>query len=167
MKVKVCVLALLLCLLTAGSSPASAAPSNPFQVPVTLSSAQGTFTGVFEVVRFAVKNGNLTAIGTLTGTVTNALGQIVGTVNINNVNLPVQQITGSCQILHLELGPLDLDLLGLRVHLNRIILDVTAQSGPGNLLGNLLCSLANLLNRGLTPLQQIADILNQILSIFG
>jgi hypothetical protein len=51
-----------------------------------------------------------------------------------------------CPILHLELGPLDLNLLGLRVHLNQVVLDVTAIPGPGNLLGNLLCAIAGLLD---------------------
>jgi len=37
----------------------------------------------------------------------------------------VLQATGSCRILHLELGPLDLDLLGLVVHLDRVVLDIT------------------------------------------
>ena len=48
----------------------------------------------------------------------------------------------------LTLGPLDLNLLGLMVHLDQVVLDITAQSGAGNLLGNLLCSVANLLNGG-------------------
>jgi hypothetical protein len=51
-----------------------------------------------------------------------------------------------CPILHLELGPLDLNLLGLRVQLNQVVLDVTAIPGPGNLLGNLLCAVAGLLD---------------------
>jgi hypothetical protein len=51
-----------------------------------------------------------------------------------------------CPILHLELGPLDLDLLGLVVHLDRVVLDITAVPGPGNLLGNLLCAIAGLLD---------------------
>jgi hypothetical protein len=46
--------------------------------------------------------------------------------------------SGTCDILHLTLGPLDLNLLGLMVHLDRVVLDITAQSGPGQLLGNLL-----------------------------
>jgi hypothetical protein len=37
-----------------------------------------------------------------------------------------------------------LDLLGLVVDLNQVHL--TAQQGSGNLLGNLLCAVANLLN---------------------
>jgi hypothetical protein len=52
----------------------------------------------------------------------------------------------SCPILHLDLGPLDLNLLGLRVHLNEVVLDITAEPGPGNLLGNLLCAIAGLLD---------------------
>jgi hypothetical protein len=68
----------------------------------------------------------------------------------------------TCQILHLDLGPLTLDLLGLQVDLSRIVLDITAQSGAGNLLGNLLCGVANLLNdpTGLTRLlNSILDVL--------
>ena len=51
-----------------------------------------------------------------------------------------------CPILHLDLGPLDLNLLGLHVHLNEVVLDVEAIPGPGNLLGNLLCAGAGLLD---------------------
>jgi hypothetical protein len=51
-----------------------------------------------------------------------------------------------CPILHLDLGPLDLNLLGLHVHLNEVVLDVEAIPGPGNLLGNLLCAVAGLLD---------------------
>jgi hypothetical protein len=74
----------------------------------------------------------------------------------------VSTISGSCEILHLELGPLDLDLLGLEVHLDQVVLDITAQSGPGNLLGNLLCAVAGLLDRD-GPLEGIANLLHPIL----
>ena len=52
----------------------------------------------------------------------------------------------ACDILSLELGPLDLDVLGLVVTTSRICLDIHAERGGGNLLGNLLCSLAGLLD---------------------
>ena len=45
--------------------------------------------------------------------------------------------------------PLDLDLLGLQVHLDRVVLDIVAQTGAGNLLGNLLCAVTGLLDGGL------------------
>ena len=79
----------------------------------------------------------------------------------------------TCPILHLELGPLDLDLLGLRVHLDRVVLDLTAVPGPGNLLGNLLCALAGLLDGvdlgGVLGnlLQQLIDALIRLLQGLG
>lgn len=74
-----------------------------------------------------------------------------------------------CPVLHLELGPLNLDLLGLVVNLNDcnngpVTVDITAIPGAGNLLGNLLCSLAGLLDnpQGLLAglLQGITNFLN-------
>lgn len=41
-----------------------------------------------------------------------------------------------------------------------MVLDITATSGPGNLLGNLLCSIANLLNPGTLPISQVTGLLN-------
>ena len=70
----------------------------------------------------------------------------------------------TCDILHLVLGPLDLDLLGLQVHLDRVVLNIVAVSGAGNLLGNLLCAVAGLLDGGLSgQLGQLTNLLNQIL----
>jgi hypothetical protein len=43
-----------------------------------------------------------------------------------------------CTVLDLTLGPLDLNLLGLMVHLDRVHLLITADSN-GGLLGGLLC----------------------------
>ena len=97
----------------------------------------------------------------------------VGTVTGGGVTVPFQApvqaaptaAPGSCTILDLTLGPLHLDLLGLVVDLNQVHLTITAQQGPGKLLGNLLCAVANLLNNpaGGNPLQQIANLLNRIL----
>ena len=69
----------------------------------------------------------------------------------------------SCDILHLELGPLDLDLLGLVVHLDKIVLDIDAEPA-GGLLGSLLCAIANLLDIN-GPLADIVNLLNQILAL--
>jgi hypothetical protein len=47
----------------------------------------------------------------------------------------------TCTVLDLTLGPLDLSLLGLMVHLSKVHLVITADPN-GGLLGSLLCSLA-------------------------
>ncbi|HET9596620.1 MAG TPA: hypothetical protein VFP65_13615 [Anaeromyxobacteraceae bacterium] len=71
----------------------------------------------------------------------------------------------ACPILALNLGPLDLNLLGLTVHLDQVVLNVAAQPGAGNLLGNLLCAVAGLLNglnlNGLLA-GAVANLLNAI-----
>ena len=76
----------------------------------------------------------------------------------------------SCQVLDLVLGPLDLNLLGLKVHLDTVHLNITAVPGPGNLLGNLLCAVAGLLDgsTGLNGiLNGITSLLNQLLAVLG
>jgi hypothetical protein len=146
-------------------------PSKSLAIPVSAEN----FTGTFTLTRFANVGGAVQALGTLAGVVTTGAGPVS---LVRTVALPVeigsgqqastqqvapQQVTATCDILHLELGPLDLDLLGLVVHLNRIVLDIDAQSGPGNLLGNLLCAVTGLLdNPG-----GLAQVLNQILAIIG
>ena len=75
----------------------------------------------------------------------------------------------TCDILHLVLAPLDLDLLGLQVHLDKVLLDIVAKSGSGNLLGNLLCAVTHLLDDGSLAgdLGKLVDLLNQILGKLG
>lgn len=53
---------------------------------------------------------------------------------------------GECPILTLDVGKIFLDLLGLQVETSEIQIDITAVAGPGNLLGNLLCAVAGLLD---------------------
>ena len=51
-----------------------------------------------------------------------------------------------------------------------IVLDITAQSGAGNLLGNLLCGVSNLLNgTGATTLSSglTAGLLNLVNTLLG
>ena len=55
------------------------------------------------------------------------------------------------------------------VDLNQVHLQITAQQGSGNLLGNLLCAVAGLLDNNNTGglsglLQSIVNLLNQILA---
>ena len=148
---------------TSAAAPAAATAAQGLQIPINFSSPNGGFTGVFTLTRFVVSNGQVAAVGTLTGTVTNAAGQTVGAI-VRNLTLSLININATCDILHLELGPIDLNLLGLVVHVDKIVIDIDAQSGPGNLLGNLLCAVANLLNAN-GPLSTLVNLLNQILAL--
>lgn len=83
---------------------------------------------------------------------------------------PPTPAPGACNVLNLVLAPLDLNLLGLQVHLNRVVLNIVAQSGANQLLGNLLCFVAGLLDGGgplAGLLTQIQGLLNHILATLG
>ena len=156
---------------SASAKPRQAAPVAGVPITGTFADGTGSVDGVFDVQRFANQGGTLMAIGTFSGTITDEAGAVLAT-GTTPLALPVNldQSAGSCQILDLVLGPVDLDLLGLEVHLDTVHLNITAQSGPGNLLGNLLCAVAGLLDgpTGLNAiLTQIATLLNQLLGVLG
>jgi hypothetical protein len=169
-------------------TPAPTPAPSRLEVPVTGAVQRGdknkshdTFAGTVAISRFEIQNERLVAIGQLTGSVIDKKGNPVRTI-VTNVVMPVANATGggadaascdgaveaqaACDILNLVLGPLHLDLLGLVIDLNQVVLNITAQPGAGNLLGNLLCAITNLLN-GPTLGQQIVNLLNQLIGVLA
>ena len=164
---------------------AAAAKGGSLAVPAAGTTTTGLpVTGTFTITSFKKVDGVINAVGTYTGSVnggdpvtttasapvTSGNGMPLGGASSAGAAAPAAAAAaGSCPILNLTLGPLHLDLLGLVVDLNQVNLNITAQQGPGNLLGNLLCSVAGLLDNtgggtGLNGLlQAITNLLNQIL----
>lgn len=137
-------------------------------IPITGSGPGGIFAGTFNLQQFTVVDGVVTAVGTLIGTLTTAAGQTTSIVRNLAIPLDTAATQATCDLLHLELGPLSLNLLGLVVNLNQVVLDVDAVAGAGNLLGNLLCTVGALLDGGaLGALGGVSTLLNRILSILG
>lgn len=131
-------------------------------LPVTGTLPDGTaFTGSLSNLTTSVVDGVLTLSGTITGTGLPAGG--------TSFSAPIQDLaaTNGCSILTLDLGPLNLDLLGLVVDLAPVSLDVTAVPGAGNLLGNLLCAVAGLLDGPGGALNGVAALLNRLLTGLG
>ncbi|MEA2483710.1 MAG: hypothetical protein QOC55_1657 [Thermoleophilaceae bacterium] len=137
------------------------------------------FTGTYGIYKFTVKNGKVWSVGTLKGRlngrhVTRANVMLPATLTGDNG----AQTAASCTVLHLVLGPINLNLLGLHVTLGGgaqanqpIVLDITAQQG-GGLLGDLLCGITNALDPNTlgqlgTQLQQLAATLNSIAGLLG
>lgn len=134
-------------------------------------------TGSFTPLSFSKKNGHLRARGVLNGVVHRGDGSTrtftaVRTLRVRSIDGQTPGATRSaaakatCDVLHLRLAPLNLNLLGLKVHLDRVVLDVVAQSGAGQLLGNLVCAIAHLLDSGGTLgqiLTRLSAILDQLL----
>jgi hypothetical protein len=144
----------------------------------------GTVRGHFVPERSFVRNGTTVVQGNLTATLRRGTGALVGRVHRHDVTLPVRApgahtatsaagseaaaAAAACSILHLVLGPLNLNLLGLVVTLNQVHLVINAVPGAGNLLGNLLCAVVNLLNgTGTGGLTSLSALLNEILAALG
>lgn len=154
------------------TAKAASGQHNPMQdIPVT---GSGGFTGTYSILGFINDGGTLKAVGTLTGTsagqqVTQTVAWPVSSVVTQGALAPNAQVAASCPILNLVLGPLSLKLLGLDVELNQVTLNISAQPGNGNLLGNLLCAVANLLNGsqlgnlGTALLTALTQLLNNLL----
>ena len=154
---------------------------------VTGKAAKGvTFVGQYNVKRFVAKGDKVKAVGKLTGKITKRNGDVTR-VTKTGVQMPLRIAQSSatglpavpgakdtsavigCEVLDLVLGPLDLNLLGLNVHLDKVHLNITAVPGAGNLLGNLLCAVAGLLDgTGLGGLSGIlTNLLNALLGILN
>jgi hypothetical protein len=137
-------------------------------------------TGSFVPLKFIKRDGRIVVRGLLQGVVHKADGTtrtfgVVRTLRVKSINGTPATTAGrvlaaapACDVLKLVLGPLDLDLLGLQVHLDKVVLNIVAQSGAGQLLGNLLCAVAGLLDGGLNGLLgRITNLLNRILAQLG
>jgi hypothetical protein len=103
-----------------------------------------------DVTSVVVENGQLVARGLVgTNPFTSVVSLAARPAAVNSASA-----LAACPILDLSLGPIDLNLLGLRVETSPICLEITAYDG-GGLLGDLLCSVANLLQGGMP----LADVL--------
>src|SRR5205085_1255022 len=93
-----------------------------------------------------VQNGQLVANG--------LLGDQVFTAPLSLTNATTtpksSAAAAATPVLALRLDPINLNLLGLTVRTSPICLSITAQPGAGNLLGNLLSSVAHLLDQGVS-----------------
>ena len=147
------------------------------------------FKGTYAIQRYVARGNKAYAVGTLKGSLKGRH------VTRYNVMMPatlsgppavgssqVGKAVVACTVLNLQLGPIDLNLLGLRVQLFGgtnpasplpVSLLITAVPGSGNLLGNLLCGLTGALNQpGIlsqlnSNLSQLTATLTSLTSLLG
>jgi hypothetical protein len=106
--------------------------------PAAASAAQSQLHVVMAVNRFAVGPRANTAYGTVTANLTDQSGH----TTVVRAPIALTAARGrTCQILNLDLRQLNLVLLGLNVHLDRVHLTITGKPG-GGVLGSLFCRLA-------------------------
>ena len=153
--------------------------TSPICLDVTAVPGSGALLGNLLCGIANLLNGGLSQSAALAGltateltTLNNGLTQLLNQAVFIPLTNSDALVSASCNVLSLAIGPVDLNLLGLRVELDNcsngpVTVDVTADP-TGGLLGNLLCGLANLLNGGnpntLTALlQNIASLIGALL----
>ena len=175
--------AAVVCALTlAQGASAQTSPARLTQVvPITGTAKNGSkFTGKYTIERFITQGNKLYSVGTLKGKLRGkrvtkdnvrmpaSVANASAAARTSQVPLPPLPPGNSCSILSLNLGPINLNLLGLVVRTNEIQLRIDAVQGPGNLLGNLLCGITGILNPSAlasTPLGQLVQVLNALLAL--
>jgi hypothetical protein len=189
------VLSALVALIAVLGFTGAASAQSPAKTPLTKKVAvKGTkhFKGTYTIDRFTTRNGKLVAVGTLKGklrkngktksvkrngvimpaAVAGAGAKELPTVANSSQSLP--NLPNSCQVLNLTLQPITLNLLGLvvRTSLINVRIDAIPSMFPGGgLLGDILCSVTNLLNPagGLGPLttaiNNLTAALNSLLAV--
>ena len=147
-----------------------------------------TFTGTVAVQRFALKDGEVVAIGAVSGSLSGPAGPI-GTSIYLPVAFPVHVRNGliaraergrihpaslsapdsgarvifaqatTCGVLHLDLGAVNLNLLGVVVTTTPVTIDINGDTaGP---LGNLVCAILNTVN----TVVELVNLLNSLLGV--
>jgi hypothetical protein len=142
------VAAAVLCLsaTTATAIPATKARAS---APASSLATAGKVAVTFKITKFVKTKHSLTAIGNVLATFTPADGSAATTTSQPfraKVTTAAKLFSGAsstriCNVLNLTLDKLSLNLLGLHVDLDKVVLNITANS-RGGVLGSLFCSLA-------------------------
>ena len=120
--------------------------------------AGAEFSGTFTLQRFVNDAGRLVAQGMLTD---------IGGVHVTSgtmpetVRIPASVVSRSCEMLRVDLGPIDLDLQGRPIHVNDFSVHVSdAARGP---LGQSLCSVASAPD----DVDALIPLLNELVELIG
>ncbi len=165
--------ALTIVLLVSGSVAGTAFAANPvLQMPVSGTFKAGDFAGTASINRFEQRGNDIVAIGFVSGTLTRS-NKAIGTAIAGEVTWPVTVRSGgtagalrtaavaaqtTCPVLHIALGPVDVNLLGADVSLGAVTLDLVGEQGTP--LGDLVCAVSSLIGN-------VAAVVNLLNSLLG
>ena len=153
---------------------AAAPTSLPRSTPVGITtSVRGSFTdgvlgtgtaiGTTTLHKFSHAGGQLLAMTTTTLTLTDSRGSTLGAGTDSATPAVVASCVGS--VLRVELGHIDVHVLGRVVHLDQTVLDITPQCGPGVLMHDLLGAVGWVLQHG--AMATLAALLNRLLRLLS
>ena len=169
-------------------------PREALVLPLTGTGSGGvTFSGTVAVLRFVARDGRVVAIGAVSGSLSGPAGPIGtsiylpvafpvrgngplaraerGRINPASLSSPdygarvmLAQAT-TCGVLHLELGAVDLNLLGVLVTTTPVTIDINGDTaGP---LGNLVCTILNTVNSVVGLVGLLNSLLGLVTGLLG
>lgn len=112
-------------------------PGASLLVPITgVADLGGMFNGALLIDHFAEQTGGVAAIGTVTGTLTttgtarNLVMQVTLPLDFDAIkarlNTDAALAQASCDVLHVELGGVSMNVLGSTIGLNPVVFDITS-----------------------------------------
>ena len=118
----------------------------------------GVLSGDMTVVRFEVRNGMVTAIGRIDGSLADSAGNVLGQVG-QELALPVANVASTCNQLRMDLAATDADVLQTLVHFDKEVAGFDSRDGAIPKALGALCEVGSLLLGKPTP-----DALNRALN---
>jgi hypothetical protein len=120
----------------------------------------GVLSGDMTVVRFEVRNGAVTAIGAIVGALADSAGNVLGAVN-QELALPVDNLSSTCNQLRMELAATDGDVLQTSVHFDKEVAGFDSRDGTTPKALGVLCAAGQIL-RGKPTLDSLTRALNDV-----
>ena len=120
----------------------------------------GVLSGDMTVVRFEVRNGAVTAIGAIVGALADSAGNVLGAVN-QELALPVDNLSSTCNQLRMELAATDGDVLQTSVHFDKEVAGFDSRDGTTPKALGVLCAAGQVL-RGKPTLDSLTRALNDV-----
>jgi len=99
----------------------------------------GVLSGDMWIVRFEVRNGAVTAIGRIKGSLADSVGHVLGLVDEELVT-QVGAMDATCNQLRVDLAATDADVLGTRVHFDRETAGFDSRDGATPKALRVLCA---------------------------
>ena len=120
----------------------------------------GVLSGDMIISGFEVRNGTLTAIGKIVGSLADASGNVLGQVG-HELALPVANVASTCNQLRMDVAATDAEVLKTLVHFDAQVAGFDSRDGSIPKALGVLCAAGELLRGKPTP-ATVADALNGV-----
>jgi hypothetical protein len=121
----------------------------------------GVLSGDMTIARFEVRNGAVTALGEIVGSLADAAGNVLGRVK-QPLALPVANVASTCNQVRMDLAGTDAEVLQTPVHFDKEVAGFDSREGTTPKALGVLCAAEALLRGGQATPDSLVRALNDI-----